>query len=188
MSNREWCLCWLSDCEELVGVTHRRWWGWIIVSHRLNCIWLGKCQRNLNLYFRLNLHQYHLSHRYYLTNQLWHLFPYQLKKCTILTSTDGISWTSRTSSTTSDLNDVIYGNGLYIVVGESGTILTSSDGSSWTERTSGVTVNLNGISYGNGVYVVVGSSGTIITSSDGTSWTERSSGTTNQLNAVTYSE
>jgi len=22
------CLCWLSDCEELVGVTHRRWWGY----------------------------------------------------------------------------------------------------------------------------------------------------------------
>jgi len=19
---------WVSDCEELVGVTHRRWWGW----------------------------------------------------------------------------------------------------------------------------------------------------------------
>jgi len=21
-------LWWVSDCEELVGVTHRRWWGW----------------------------------------------------------------------------------------------------------------------------------------------------------------
>jgi len=21
-------LCRVSDCEELVGVTHRRWWGW----------------------------------------------------------------------------------------------------------------------------------------------------------------
>jgi len=21
-------LGWVSDCEELVGVTHRRWWGW----------------------------------------------------------------------------------------------------------------------------------------------------------------
>jgi len=23
-------LCWLSDCEELVGVTHMRWWGYSV--------------------------------------------------------------------------------------------------------------------------------------------------------------
>ena len=66
---------------------------------------------------------------------------------TILTSTDGISWTSRTSGSSSNLNDVIYGNGLYIVVGASGTIITSSDGTSWTERTSGTTNQLNAVTF-----------------------------------------
>src|SRR5689334_6940207 len=54
---------------------------------------------------------------------------------TIMTSSDGVSWTSRTSETVMDLNDVSYGNGMYVVVGEFGTILTSSDGVSWTSQT-----------------------------------------------------
>jgi hypothetical protein len=97
-------------------------------------------------------------------------------------------WTPRTSGLSSNLNYVIFGNGLYVAFGASGTILTSSDGSSWTGRTTGVTVNLNGISYEDELYILVGASGTILTSSDGFSWPERTSGTTNQLNAVTFSE
>jgi len=25
----------VSDCEELVGVNHRRWWGWFFISTRI---------------------------------------------------------------------------------------------------------------------------------------------------------
>ena len=36
-----------------------------------------------------------------------------------------MSWTVRTSGTADTLNDVTYGNGLFVAVGTGGTILTS---------------------------------------------------------------
>ena len=44
---------------------------------------------------------------------------------TILTSTDGTTWTSRTSGTTYGLNSVTYGSGTFVTVGDNGTILQS---------------------------------------------------------------
>ena len=44
---------------------------------------------------------------------------------TILTSPEGITWTSRTSGTDSILYGVTYGNGTFVAVGTDGTILQS---------------------------------------------------------------
>ena len=66
---------------------------------------------------------------------------------TILTSSDGTSWTQRTSGTSEYLNGVTYGNGLFVTVGDYGTILTSSNKTSWTERTSGTSEFLRGVTY-----------------------------------------
>ena len=49
---------------------------------------------------------------------------------TILTSSDGTSWTSPTSGTSNDLKGVTYANSTFVAVGKSGTILTSTDGTS----------------------------------------------------------
>jgi len=73
---------------------------------------------------------------------------------TILTSTDGTTWTLQTSGT--PLNGVTYGGGKFAAVGNSGTILTSTDGTTWTAQTSGTTNQLNGVTYGNGRFVAVG--------------------------------
>ena len=67
---------------------------------------------------------------------------------TILTSTDGATWTSRTSGTSNYLYDVAFGNSTFVAVGASGTILTSTNGTSWTTRTSGTTNALYGVSFG----------------------------------------
>jgi len=99
----------------------------------------------------------------------------------ILTSSDGISWTKRTSGTTKNLYGVTYGNSTFVTVGDNGTILTSSDGTSWTKRTSGTSEHLYEVTYGDGLFVTVGGNGDILTSSDGTSWTERTSGTSEFL-------
>ena len=108
---------------------------------------------------------------------------------TILTSSDGISWTKRTSGKWKYLSGVTSGNGLFLTVGSlSGIILTSPDGNSWTKRTSGTSNRLYGVTYGNGLLVVVGYSGIILTSPDGNSWTKRTSGTSNNLYGVTYSQ
>ncbi len=87
---------------------------------------------------------------------------------TILTSSDGgITWSSRTSGTTTTLHDVTYGNNTFVTVGNSGTILTSSDnGTTWTSRISGTTNTLYRVIYGNSTFVTVGDTGTILTSSD----------------------
>ena len=74
----------------------------------------------------------------------------------IITSSDGISWTKRTSGTREYLKGVTYGNGLFVTDGNSGTILTSPDGNSWTKRTSGTSRYLRGVTYGNGLFVTVG--------------------------------
>jgi len=91
---------------------------------------------------------------------------------TLLTSSDGITWTSRTSGTTKSLNGITYANNTFITVGGSGTIMTSSDGTSWTPKTSGTTKSLNGITYANSKFIVVSgdwdaNTGTIMNSADG---------------------
>ena len=75
---------------------------------------------------------------------------------TIVTSSDGTTWTERTSGTSRGLWGVTYGNGTFVTVGDNGTILTSSDGTTWTERTSGTSQLLYGVTFGNNTFVAVG--------------------------------
>ena len=92
---------------------------------------------------------------------------------TVLTSSDSISWTTRTSGTSNYLYGVSYLNEKFIAVGRSGTIITSSDGITWGTKSSGISTLLKEVSYGNGVYVAVGTGGTIISSTDTETWTSR---------------
>src|SRR5690606_22607262 len=78
---------------------------------------------------------------------------------TILTSPDGVTWTSRSSGTMQHLRGITHGGGLWVAVGFSGTILTSSDGTTWTSRSSETTQILYGVAYGGGMWVVVGAAG-----------------------------
>jgi hypothetical protein len=104
---------------------------------------------------------------------------------TILTSGDGMIWTSRDTGTANTLYSIIYANSQYVAVGTAGTIRTSGDGITWTSRT-GITGTLRSITFGNSQYVVAGSNGAILTSGDGITWTSRTSGTSNQINSITY--
>ncbi len=98
----------------------------------------------------------------------------------IFTSSNGTTWTSRTSGTSNNLLGITYNNGIFVATGASGTILTSLDGIAWTNRTSGTSKDLRGVAYGNGNYVIVGYSGgdsaaTVLMSSDGITWTTKPS-------------
>ena len=72
-------------------------------------------------------------------------------KRVIITSSDGITWTSRTSGTPYELRGVTYANNTFVTVGSEGTILTSGDGTTWIQRTwtehSGELVFLMGVTY-----------------------------------------
>ena len=111
---------------------------------------------------------------------------------TILSSPDGITWTSSTwdsenYGTSKNLSGITYGNTTYVAVGQSGRILTSPDGITWTEQISGTSNNLENVIFANGSFLAVGYSGTILTSPDGITWTERDSGKSNYLSGVTFS-
>lgn len=111
-------------------------------------------------------------------------------------STDGLTWTSRTSS-----------NGLqsyqrrafaysstptekYVMGGDSGNIETSTDGLTWTSRTTALNMSttIHGIAWGNGRYVVVGRGGQIRHSTDGVTWASVTTfqNTTRNLGGVGY--
>jgi hypothetical protein len=64
---------------------------------------------------------------------------------TILTSSDGTTWTTNTSGATYAYWGITYGNSTFATVGPSGSILTSSDGTTWTSRTSGITNHMWGV-------------------------------------------
>ena len=92
----------------------------------------------------------------------------------IQTSTNGITWTTRTSNTTSQLNDVAWGNGVYVTGGASGTIRSSTDAVTWTTRTANFgTDEIATIIFGNNLFVAGGTIGRLVTSTDGTTWTAR---------------
>ena len=104
----------------------------------------------------------------------------------ILTSNDGINWTSRTSGIASRLYSITYNSELnmFVTVGNEGIILTSNDGINWTSRTSGVNIELMLITYSSelNMFVTVGGGGIILTSNDGINWV-----TTDNLGGFFYS-
>jgi len=77
---------------------------------------------------------------------------------------------------TSTLRDIVYGNGVFIAVGDNGIIRTSTNAITWTTRTSGTLENLNGVSYKqSGEFIVVGDNNTILLTDDsGLTWTSES--------------
>jgi hypothetical protein len=87
----------------------------------------------------------------------------------IMTSPDGLAWTSRFSTTTRTLLSVIWDGGRFVVAGENGTILTSPDGVTWTWRNSGSTIHLTGLCFSVSRYVAVGTNGIRI-SNDAVTW------------------
>jgi hypothetical protein len=92
----------------------------------------------------------------------------------VLTSSDGLSWTSQPSATTNALLSVAYGNGVFVAVGSGigpPVVISSLDGSNWVDRTPlGITGGLQGVTYGNGLFVAQGSAFNVWVSSDGSSW------------------
>ncbi len=107
----------------------------------------------------------------------------------VLTSPDGITWTSRTAGTSSGLQGVTWSGTQFVAVGANGTILTSPDAITWTSRVSGTMNLLYGVAWSGAEFVAVGFYGTILTSLDGITWTSRFSNSSmnDVLQAVVWS-
>ncbi|MFZ9746201.1 MAG: PKD domain-containing protein, partial [Opitutaceae bacterium] len=102
-------------------------------------------------------------------------------------STDGVSWTrAAPNAAFGNLNEVAFGQGQYVAVGDGGRILTSPDAAAWTARTSGATAPLLAIAAGPERFVAAGGGGTVLTSADGVAWAAGTSGVTTALNAAAF--
>ena len=117
---------------------------------------------------------------------------------TILTSSDGITWSTNTATNTLSFGGPTGAVGYAIAYGPTGwiaggagdnTILTSGNGRYWTPNATGsFDSQTNGLAYGNGRWVAVGSDtgSTILTSTDGLSWTGTTGGFLNGGYGVAY--
>lgn len=106
----------------------------------------------------------------------------------IATSTDAMTWTSRTSGfgVTVPILGLANGEGSYVAVGGAGTITTSTDAITWVTRTSPVVTALTAITYGADTFVATGFGG-VVTSDDGITWAQRTAGfAANTINAVVF--
>jgi hypothetical protein len=121
----------------------------------------------------------------------------------VMTSPDGITWTTRTSVADNWWSSVTYGNGLFVAVAcgvnssfcnsTAGTrVMTSPDGITWTARTAAADNEWRSVTYGNGLFVAVSDawSGNInnrvMTSPDGITWTARTAAADDYWQSVTY--
>lgn len=75
-------------------------------------------------------------------------------------SSDGEEWIAVQNSRFGNhtINDITYGGGYFVAVGNSGKMAYSADGITWTEVPDSTfgTSNINAIAFGNGKFVAVG--------------------------------
>jgi hypothetical protein len=103
----------------------------------------------------------------------------------VTTSPNGVTWTTRSSSTAAEWKSVVYdaaansGAGLFVAVAED-RVMTSTNGTDWTTQTV-PTGRWTDVAYGNGLWVATQSlyenettQNRIVTSPDGVNWTARS--------------
>ncbi|MDH7503230.1 MAG: hypothetical protein QHJ82_11050, partial [Verrucomicrobiota bacterium] len=103
----------------------------------------------------------------------------------LMTSTDGITWTSRYGFGTAILRGVAFYDNQFVVVGHSGAMFTSHRGAEWTSVASGTNINLHAVAGGLQKFVAVGQYGAILVADyepdrdgDGApDWQERLAGT-----------
>jgi photosystem II stability/assembly factor-like uncharacterized protein len=89
----------------------------------------------------------------------------------IFASRDGTNWAPQTSGFNYDLNDLAFGNGKFVVVGDqrpnpNATIYTSTDGTNWSWRSQNFGKNARAITYAQGLFVIALNDGQIHYTSD----------------------
>src|SRR5262249_15041836 len=103
--------------------------------------------------------------------------PPALYRPAILTSTDGVNWTTRLTGgfpvpTGMEMHGVAFGLDQFVAVGRPGAVLNSPDGVTWTTNQFVFSMGyLKSVAFGNGVFVVVGEKNLSLTSTDGRFWT-----------------
>ncbi|HTR43864.1 MAG TPA: hypothetical protein VMH87_19815 [Pseudomonadales bacterium] len=106
----------------------------------------------------------------------------------IMSSPDGVTWTSRTvTNPGGPLNGIAFGNGIFVAIGNNdGSIYVSSSGTGTWSKFS--LPGGNKISFANNIFFVPLNNQTNLLSLNGSSWSAQATGLTNGLGAVTYTD
>lgn len=88
---------------------------------------------------------------------------------TVSTSTDAVTWTPVDLSGASQIHDIAFGAGTYVMVSDDGSALTSSDGLNFTRAMTPAPQRIFGVTYGFGTFMAVGDA-LVMTSRDGVNW------------------
>lgn len=108
----------------------------------------------------------------------------------VMTSPDGINWTSRTAAANNNWYGLAFGNGILVSTALNGTyrVMTSTDGVTWTARSAAAANQWISLAFGNGIFAAVSFDGSqrVMTSIDGQYWTLQNASENNYWNAVTF--
>ncbi len=113
--------------------------------------------------------------------------PAETPTVTPMTSGDAYSFQFLPISNSALFRVAVYGDGKYLISGNSGVLFSSPDGVDWKRQSSIPITNVLDIIYAGGQFVAVGDWGGIATSKDGISWTRRTSGVDKHLASIAYS-
>jgi len=112
----------------------------------------------------------------------------------VATSTNGTTWTARTSAGTSNFNTLETDGTTLVAAGQNGvmysTVSTNPASISWTVRTSSFgtngirTVRYSAISTNSNRWVASGELGTVAYSTNGTTWTQKTTGISTSVDAI----
>jgi hypothetical protein len=111
-----------------------------------------------------------------------------------VTTLDAAQWDIQNSNVSVNLQDLAYGNGLFLTGGSGRTLIKSSDGIDWTTVNSnfGSTIQITAIGYGNGIFVAGGQDPSsqyteMRKSTNAINWTTISSSTLSYHRTIKYS-
>jgi len=98
----------------------------------------------------------------------------------VMVSSNGFDWLQMPAEVLRYCNDVAFGNGKYVLVGngvvspfEGVQVMTSEDGLQWVKQQTGYSDELIGVCYGNGHFIACGSNGSVLASDDGVTWVRK---------------
>jgi hypothetical protein len=108
----------------------------------------------------------------------------------VMTSENGIDWTIQTSSANNQWKSIVYGNGKFVAVSNSGAnrVMYSDNGTTWISASASENNEWNSVTFGNGKFVAVSSNGTnrVMYSTDGITWISATASENNVWNSVTF--
>jgi len=107
----------------------------------------------------------------------------------IITSPDGVTWTTQTPNFSKKLRNISFANGQFIGVGNDGLVAHSDDGLSWRQQLiANPLENFRALHALPGLLVIVGNDGVVFSSPDGNTWQRHRSFTAKNLHSAAFGQ